>query len=351
MTGHDDFDRTLADWLEADALSPAPAGDLDRVLDATRRRRPRPGWLAGLGSGWVGEPPAAGSIFGVGSLARTGMRWRTAVILLLVAALVGGAIIVGAELFHHSPLPTGRLGYLAYGLDGDIYLADWDGANPLKIADGAPGGGPTACDSDWGEGPMWSPDGRHFAYRSASGDRCAGVVVITDPVTKSVASFPGDGWRVSWSPDSTRVASWIDLGKTIGIYGFDGGRQGLFTVPTGCALPGDFDPKWSPDGTSLVIAGCVVPLDGRPPGRASANDPGSNFTVGYSHDGSVAAYIGYADSSASLVVARADGTVIWVLAGAHSGSNGYGPGPAYRGPRSVTDGRPGRLRLEPGVLR
>ena len=82
MTGHDDFDRTLADWLEADALSPAPAGDLDRVLDATRRRRPRPGWLAGLGSGWVGEPPAAGSIFGVGSLARTGMRWRTAVILL-----------------------------------------------------------------------------------------------------------------------------------------------------------------------------------------------------------------------------------------------------------------------------
>jgi len=50
MIGHDDFDRTLADWFEADARSPVPAGGLDRVIDATRRRRPRPAWLADLGS-------------------------------------------------------------------------------------------------------------------------------------------------------------------------------------------------------------------------------------------------------------------------------------------------------------
>ena len=170
MTGHDDFDRTLAGWFEADALSPAPAGGLDRVLDATRRRRPRPAWLAGPGSHWVGEAPDAGSGTGVRSLPRLGVRWSTALILLLaLAALLGGAILVGARLLQPSPLPTGRLGHLAYGLDGDIYVADWDGRNPVRIADGAPDGiGGCDCGGYWGEGPMWSPDGRYLAYRSGS---------------------------------------------------------------------------------------------------------------------------------------------------------------------------------------
>ena len=332
MTGHDDFDRALAGWFEADALAPVPASGLDRVIDGTRGRRPRPAWLAGPGSRWVREPSDTGSSTGARALPRLGARWSTAVIVLLaIVAIVGVAILVGALLIRPSPVPTGRLGHLAYGLDGDIYLADWDGGNPVKIADGAPGGGPTACNSNWGEGPMWSPDGRHFAYRSASSDRCAGVVVITDPVTKSVASFLGDGWRVSWSPDSTRVASWIELGKTIGIYGFEGGRQVLLTVPTGCALPGDFDPVWSSDGTALVIAGCVVPLDGRPPGRAPASDPRSHWDSAGSSDGSRVAYIDY-PASTSLVIAKTDGTQLRVLAGARTLDSGGGPGAAYENP-------------------
>ena len=42
MTGRDDFDRALAGWFEADALAPAPAAGLERILDVTRRQRPRP---------------------------------------------------------------------------------------------------------------------------------------------------------------------------------------------------------------------------------------------------------------------------------------------------------------------
>ena len=42
-----------------------------------------------------------------------------------------------------APLPTapalGSLGRLAYGLDGDIYVADADGGNQVRIADGTPG--------------------------------------------------------------------------------------------------------------------------------------------------------------------------------------------------------------------
>lgn len=334
MTSHDDFARTLAGWFEDDALSPAPVDGLGRVIEATRRRRPRAAWVSGLGSDWVWESPEGGPSSRARSFQRQRVHWTTALIVLLVIAAVGGAILVGARLFQSPPLPTGRLGHLAYGMDGDIYLADWDGRNAVKIADDTPepsAGGPNACNGDWGEGPMWSPDGRHLAYRSASGDRCAGTVVITDPVTKSVASFPGAGWLVSWSPDSTRVATWEELFKTIGIYGFDGGRQALLSVPTGCALPGDFDPVWSPDGTSVVIAGCVVPLDGRAPGRVPANDPRSRFDAAYSRDGTRIAFIAYPDS-ASLVIAKTDGTQLRVLAGAPSGSNGLAPGPAYERP-------------------
>jgi Tol biopolymer transport system component len=340
MIGHDDFDRTLAGWFEADALSPAPAGDLDRVFDATRRRRPRPAWLAGPGSHWVGDGQTGGSSTGDRFLRRLGLSWSTALILLLViVALVGGAILVGARLLQSSPLPTGRLGHLAYGLDGSIYVADSDGTNPIRVADGAydqGGAGPAGCGSFWGEGPMWSPDGRHLAYRAAWDASCPGTpggdnVYLSDPAGHVVASFPGTGWLVSWSPDSTRVASWVDLGKTIGLYGLDGVRQALLSVPTGCALPGDFDPVWSPDGTSLVVASCVVPVDGRTPRQAPANDPRSRFTGEYSRDGSRIAFIAYPDS-ASLVIAKADGTELRVLAGWVGGSNGPGQGADYENP-------------------
>jgi hypothetical protein len=56
-------------------------------------------------------------------------------------------------------------GTLAYALDGDIYVADPNGSNVVKIADGrdcpAFGGGEYWVETD----DMWSPDGRYLAYR------------------------------------------------------------------------------------------------------------------------------------------------------------------------------------------
>jgi Tol biopolymer transport system component len=120
---------------------------------------------------------------------------------------------------------------------------------------------------------------------------------------------------VSWSPDSTRVATWVDLGHTIGIYGLDGARQALLSLPEGLMAAGDFDPVWSPDGSSLLVPhGVEIPLDGSAPRQLPAGDPRSWRNVTYSPDGAHVAYVSVANGgTASLAVADADGTHARVL--------------------------------------
>ncbi len=110
MSQHDDFDRSLARWFDAEARPAATADVLDRALRATRRRRPRPRLFAALGSHWVGD--SVGPTSGVATLGRTGVRTSMALLLLLlVLALVAGAVLVGARLLQPAPhrLPAGQL--------------------------------------------------------------------------------------------------------------------------------------------------------------------------------------------------------------------------------------------------
>ena len=234
-----------------------------------------------------------------------------------IAVLVVGMGVAGVRALQAAPTPAdepaptpGRLGALAYGVDGDIYVAEWDGSNPVKIADGRSFSDCRNLGEYWGEGPIWSPDGRYLAYRQADcqlavGDAPSWHVVISDPQGNVVASFPGHGWLISWSPDSTRVAVWIGEGKTIGVYGLDGKRQKVLTVPAGMMAPGDFDPVWSRDGTSLLVPhGVEIPLDGTTPRRFPSSDPRAYSDTTYSPDGSHVAYT----VDGSLFVAAADGS-------------------------------------------
>ncbi len=327
MTGHDDFDRTLAGWFEGDALSPAPAGGLDRALDATRLRRPRPAWLAGPGSHWVRDALSGGSSSSSPSLERLGLRWSTALILLLaVAALVGGAILVGARLLQPSPPPTGRLGQLVYVLNDDIFVADWDGTNAVRIIENDPD---AECGSINVGGGLVSPDGRHIAYHRG-GDNCPGMVVISDLEGHTHASFSGDGFTggVAWSPDSTHVATWLTFGETIGVYDIDGVRQAVLDVPE--MAGGDYDAVWSPDGNSLLLPSNEeympgpnreLPIDGGTSRPVPADDPRSNRAFAFSPDGARAAFIVRGTFHSfqvepdpdTLVVAAADGSERHVL--------------------------------------
>ena len=323
MTGHDDFDRTLARWFEAEAASPAPADSLERVVAATGRRRPRPGWLARPGSDWVGEADSLRSSSGVGAIPRLGLRWSTALVLLLIiAALLGAAVMVGARVLQPAPLATGQLGHLAYGLDGDIYLADWDGRNPVRIADGLPVlDGPSPCGRHlWGGIDVVARRAASCVSIDHGGGACPGTVHVTDPEGDEIASFAGTGWLVSWSPDSTRVATWVDdsQSRTIGIYGLDGVRQALLTVPSGLGPSGDYDPRWSPDGRSILMRLAPpspsevweLPIDGGAPRHLPAEDPRSHWNVEYSPDGAQVAFI----DGDSLVVGGADGSGSRVVA-------------------------------------
>lgn len=200
--------------------------------------------------------------------------------------------------------PVRGRGALAYGVDGDIYVADADGSNAVRIVDGRP---PHECGGGeyWAEGPIWSPDGRYLAFRRTDCQTPREKwwdLVISDRKGNVVASIPGQGWRIAWSPDSTRVAVWIRWGETIGIYGLDGVRQTVLTVPDGWMALGDLDPVWSRDGEALVVPnGVVIPVDGSEPRRL----PRAVGWATYSPDGSHLA----SDPNGSLVVAQADGSL------------------------------------------
>ncbi len=207
------------------------------------------------------------------------------------------------------PAPAAS-GALAYALDGDIYVADPDGSNALKIADGRSAQDCYGWGGEyWAEGPMWSPDGRYLAYRRytdcSNGEEMPlpRDVVISDAQGNVLATFPAQGWQIAWSPDSTRVAVWDayfpETGFTIGIHGLDGARQTQITMPPGWNPSGDHDPVWMPDGTSLMVDAMEVPLDGGTPRRLSWG-----AAAAYSPDGSHVAYVDHG----SLMIARSDGS-------------------------------------------
>jgi Tol biopolymer transport system component len=212
----------------------------------------------------------------------------------LAGALAGVQAIQAAPTPADSPTPAptpARLGALVYAVEGDIFVADPDGANAVRIADGHPASDCGGLDEYWGEGTIWSPDGRYLAYRHTSCQASASWdVVISDPQGNVVTSFTSEGWHIAWSPDSTRVAVWVSLGKTIGVYGLDGERQTVLTVPPGMMAPGDYDPVWLPGGESLMVPyGVEIPLDGSTPRKLPWADAHEGEAT-YSPDGSRVAY-------------------------------------------------------------
>jgi Tol biopolymer transport system component len=336
MTGSGDLDRRLEDWMRGAATAPYAPGQRDDTVAAAARRRPLPRWRAVIGSDWTTTPGAV-----ILAPPRGGVRpWLIALLLLaLLAAGLAGALVLGAW------PPSPRVPFqLAYGRDGDIWTADWDGSNAVRIVDGSPPDGGPLCSSGrpgdvtYGS-PIWSPDGRHIAFRGETA-ACDRTVSISDPDGSHLVTFPGVGWLIAWSPDSTRIATWLDLTpriespkfRTIGVYGVDGTRQALLAVDvTKVALePGDFDVAWAPDGRSLLLPcqkACELPLDGGDVRYLSATDPlavqDPALSIVSSPDGDSAAITD--PTTGTLVVAGLDGSHRRVLIARGGGDPVWSP--------------------------
>jgi WD40 repeat protein len=229
----------------------------------------------------------------------------------LLAAFVVGAIYGGSRLLRNGLLnPERQLVHLVYSSDGDLYVADPDGRNAVRIAEGDP---TKPCGAYGTNGGLVSPDGRYLAYRSNGADSCSAQIVISDPTGHRITSVPGDGWKIAWSPDSTRFATWLEFGKTIGVYEVDGRR--LAVLDGSMMAAGDYDPAWSPDGADAVIVernltAFEVPLDGGSPRPVPATDPRSSYglnmnPVAYAPD---RARVAYAAAESQIVIEGADGS-------------------------------------------
>jgi hypothetical protein len=311
MSRFDDLDRALVGWMETDAAAPAPAGLFERVVAATSRRRPRPTWLAGVGSAWVGED-ARGDL---------GYRIRSRqvavfIVGLLILGLLGAMLLVGAGLVRPVPpdWPAGRLAYATLG--GDVFTADPDGSDPIRVAGGF---GYT------GWSPRWSPDGRFLLYST----NATYVVDLDGDIVLST-----EGCCAVWSPDGTMIASAIgdDEGRsmTVVITGIDG------AVRTRLELPGPINYLgsgtriyWTPDGRAITLTGAewpegnccdglgaVIPIDGSSHSQLPVLPNPYAYTI-FSRDGSMlvgngqrsAAFGEIVPDSNHFLLAAVDGSV------------------------------------------
>ena len=168
------------------------------------------------------------------------------------------------------PAP-GALGTLAYVLDGDVYVADPDGLNAVKIADGRPLSDCQGTGEFWAEGSIWSPDGHYLAYRGADCDGLQeGAGGRRDHQRRGGQHrllVPGRrlGHRVVAGLRTRRgVGQPVRARRSASTGSTAFGRPNSRCRP-GCPVGGDYDPMWVPDGTSLMVNNMEVPLDGSTP--------------------------------------------------------------------------------------
>ena len=179
MNEHDDLERTLARWFDAEAVEPAPADRFQQAVEATGERRPRPAMLAGLGSAWVQPGSVAGA-------ARFSLITVVLLVLLILALAAGALIVGGLQRRLPAVVPAGD-GLIAYASGGDIYVGDPATGETRAIVSGP------QRDS-W---PIFSPDGTRWrSCEAMSWTEDASIVVVrADGSNERVAMQPGFSQR------------------------------------------------------------------------------------------------------------------------------------------------------------
>jgi Tol biopolymer transport system component len=274
MTDQHELDRMLSVWLDDPSTPPAPTY-LGAVLDRTRHTRQRPAW-ASL-ERWLPME----------------LTWRTAAVprwgwLLVSLALLIAMLALAAAVGSRFAVTGGSInGLIAFDWpDGDIYVADPNGANVRPFVTG-----PAKQ-----FGPVWSPDGTMLAYFEETEESTATVPKATVHIvgadgTGDKVLGGGEGvtstlvgsspyvftiYGLAWSPDS-RTVGYTELESTdlfkphIEMVDIDGSDAKRLDVDLEA-----WDPAWSPDGQWIAFKGRQDP-DNRSQGVWVAHPDGTEL--------------------------------------------------------------------------
>jgi Tol biopolymer transport system component len=208
MNHRDPLERELASWMAEGAVAGDTAGEVDRILATTGRKRPLPRWLA-----LMKEPPMrnhSSVVVGAPTFRLVSLMVVTAA---LIAALTAATIAAGTSLLPGRPLAplfgVARNGPIAYGSGGDIYLMEVDDTDGRVFVGGA------TNDS----APEFSRDGSRlfFIRQTRSGDQLMVMDaeggephVVLDPAPAWYEELPGED-AIIVAQGSPPVLNVVDL--------------------------------------------------------------------------------------------------------------------------------------------
>ena len=265
MNTSDGFDRTVSEWLHADAEHRVP-DHLDAVLRRTRTERQRPAWSSL--ERWL----PVQTTLRLAPVPR--IAWLLAVVALLVV-LAAAVLLVGSRPRIPAPFGLARNGILMSSRDGDIYAIE-----PVSGKQS-----PVIAGSSFDFGATFSRDGSKFIFLRGSPTACGqpdcGLILMVanadgTGVRALTAGLPGLDWQ-DWSPDGSQVATLAGApsgtGHVIEVVNVDG--SGIRTLDVGRPA---HELSWlPPDGKEIVFRGEHLQASDPPAGIFAVRPDGTGL--------------------------------------------------------------------------
>jgi hypothetical protein len=193
---HDDFDRLVRQWMDAEGRVREPEYLLKTVLEQTRRARRIPGWL--LPERWIPMQ--------LTMRLQTVPRLAPMLLLLIAMLLLAVALVETLGSAPRLPAPFGPAanGLIAYDTNAVIFVANPDGTGIRPLVETVPNAA----------APMFSPDGTKLAFW---GDDSPDSLYVVNADGSGLRKVSGDLWIAtsrlpSWSPDSRSIAFSAETG-------------------------------------------------------------------------------------------------------------------------------------------